>query len=79
MGLAEDLANVQQYVAHKGPSCTVCLLLLNMAPDDADALRAAFAGPAMTSAIGTVLRNNGHHVSDATLQRHRNGKCRGTA
>lgn len=79
MSLAGDLARVDQYVPVKGPQCTVCRALLSMPPEDADALRASLAGPAMTTAIAQIVRANGYRIATGTLQRHRNGLCRGDA
>ena len=79
MSLAGDLANAHLTEPHRGPSCTVCRLLLDLPEDEAQALRDALTGPAMTTVIGRIMRDNGHRVANGTLQRHRNGLCRGTA
>lgn len=64
----------------QGPRCRMCILVESLNKEDAAALAAAFADPAVTSAaIGRALAREGHKVTGENVRRHRDGRCSGAA
>ena len=69
-------AEIEAENTHVGPRCTVAVILDELTPEDAAALRAAFSKQAFTAAaIARTLRKRGHRITDGTVQRHRKGEC----
>ena len=75
MSLDEALANYK--AAHKGPKCSVCVLLLQLSDKEKDALRVAlddrsrYTGPGISS----ILKSEGYDIGPAAIGRHRRGEC----
>lgn len=76
MSLAGELEAAKRYQPNR-PKCTVCTYVLTL--DDADrlALIDAFASDLLTTAIHAAIERAGANFALSTLQRHRNGRCRG--
>ena len=73
MSLLDD---IEAAVPHRGPGCSVRLILATLTPEDALGLRTAIANRAIYgSTIAAVLRAKGHHMSTETINRHRSGRC----
>ena len=80
MDLKGELEAARNYQPMTGSRCTVCQMLLTLPADEAVDLRDILAdGNVMGSAIAKALNNCGHPVKPITVQRHRNGGCRGLA
>lgn len=72
--LAEAIA--AENATPRGPQCRVALLLDDLAPEDATALSDAVASGLPASVISRAVTATGHHLSQATITRHRRGDCR---
>lgn len=78
MNLAKRLAEVVE--STHGPRCTMCQILLELSPQDAETLRQALATRSFTAnQIAEALTAEGHKVQGATVARHRRGECLGTS
>lgn len=74
MSLKDALA--ANKTVHKGPKCTLCLLIKRMDKKDADVLLEALADDTFThAAISRALQSEGHHITANTVQRHRTKGC----
>lgn len=61
---------------HKGPRCTVSVILGALDAKDRDVLEAALADPDIQSSqIAKVLTDNGHKIGDGTVSKHRRQGC----
>lgn len=76
MSLAGELEAAKQYRPNR-PRCTVCAYLIALDEVDRAALNEAFASDLMTTAIQSAIIRTGTDFAISTLQRHRNGRCRG--
>ena len=77
MNLAKRLAEVSA-APMPGPRCTMCRILTELPPADADTLNAALAGREFTAMqIAEALTAEGFKVQGATVARHRRGECLG--
>ena len=78
MSLAGELASARNYRPNR-PKCTVCAYVQTLTDADRQALDEALASDMMTAAIHSALIKVGQNFAIGTVQRHRNGRCRGTA
>lgn len=77
MNLAKRLAEVSA-APMPGPRCTMCRILTELPPADADTLSAALVGREFTAMqIAEALTAEGFKVQGATVARHRRGECLG--
>lgn len=61
----------------KGPTCSMCALIVTLKADDAKALQLALDDPSFTSrGISRALKAEGHNIADGTVNRHRKADCR---
>lgn len=62
--------------SHKGPRCTVWLILNAMSDEDRATLQGVLDDPRYESSqIARVLTSNGHRVADGTVSKHRRKGC----
>lgn len=84
MGLAGELEAARNYKPDR-MRCTVCKYAESLSKNDREALNDALSSDMLTTGILKAIR--GWHIKDgtdvpftlSTLQRHRNGVCRGFA
>lgn len=61
---------------HKGPRCTVTVILAALDAKDRDVLTAALTDPdVQSSQIAQVLTDNGHKIGEGTVAKHRRKGC----
>lgn len=61
---------------HKGPRCTLCILIDKLDKKDSDVLVAALSDDTFThAAISRALQSEGHRITPNTIQRHRTRGC----
>lgn len=62
--------------AKKGPTCEVCIVLGNLPPKEAEALRGHLANPEWRyQALSEALESEGIDLAGFTLSRHARGQC----
>lgn len=80
MGLLDDLNDKKQLQSFTGSFCTMCELLGKLPKDEAEILQARLDDRSIAGTrIAVILKKNGYPMAEGTLQRHRNGNCRGIA
>lgn len=63
---------------HRGPKCTLCILLSKMDPKDRVVLEQALEDDTFThAAISRALKSEGYQITANTVQRHRTRGCVG--
>ena len=61
---------------HRGPKCTLCILLNKMDQKERTVLQTALDDDTFThAAIGRALQAEGYHITANTVQRHRTRGC----
>lgn len=74
MTLADAL--VANKTVHKGPRCTLCILIMRLDKKDAEVLVSALTDDTFThAAISRALQSEGHRITANTIQRHRTRGC----
>lgn len=74
MGLKDALEAERRQ--RPGFRCAVCKLLVELDPDDAEALTDALRDPQVQgSQIARALMAEGHEIKQNTVTRHRRGDC----
>lgn len=74
MGLKDALE--ANKTMHRGPKCTLCILLNKMDPKEQAVLQSALDDEAYThAAIGRALQAEGYAITANTVQRHRSRGC----
>lgn len=59
------------------PTCTIAKLSASMPEDDLAAFAKALADENVTASyLARAMRDEGYHVGDTTIRRHRRGDCR---
>lgn len=77
MGLKDALDRQREY-RRPGPRCTVCTLIDVLDVEDRDALLGALSDQTLQSRrLADALAEEGHHVSQHSVSRHRRGDCAG--
>ena len=80
MGLLDDLSNVEAFGKAQSLFCGVCTLLAELSPAERDLLQTRMAEPKVSHmALSRILKENGYHISDGVMGRHRRGVCSGVA
>lgn len=76
MGLSEKLSTYPKR-GQQGPRCHTWLLLDSLPDDEREALAAALQPDSgwTASALSLLLREEGHHLSKSSIDRHRRGEC----
>jgi hypothetical protein len=77
MSLSEEIEE-ESASFHRGPECSVRVLLETLPPKDAQELVEVMARPTsqiMHSAIAKVLARRNHRVPPDAISRHRRGVC----
>lgn len=76
MGLADRFASYEK--PRPGGRCVTCTILDELPKDEAAALKGALADASISNAaISEILKEEGHHVAETSVRRHRKGICRG--
>lgn len=76
MGLVDDLNNEANFVTPKRAWCSVCELFKKLSKAEQVALQARFDDESIShTSLSTVLKKNGHNLSDQTIGRHRRKQC----
>ena len=76
MSLAKRIAEYEK--PKVGGTCTTCAAIADADPEDRAALLAAMDDPRISNAgLARILREEGFHVGESALRRHRKGECKG--
>lgn len=80
MSLLDDLNNVDALREKPSMKCGFCRILNNVSDAESEQLKALMKDETITKKrLAAVLTSNGHPISSATLYRHANGSCYGSA
>lgn len=80
MALLDDLNNSEQLRPQLRSKCTVCRLLAELDPAEAEKLEQVLQDPEVPKAgVSRVLKANGFDLRPNTLTRHARGECLGVA
>lgn len=78
MDLAAELGGLRASRTHRGPTCTVSVVLAELEPEDRAALERVLADRAISATrVSTILNRHGHIVSAPAINRHRRGRING--
>ena len=76
MSLAKRIAEYEK--PKIGGTCTTCAAINEANDEDRAALVAAMDDPRISNAgLARILREEGFHVGESALRRHRKGECKG--
>ena len=75
MSLSKRLAEYQP--PKIGGYCRTCQLLEDLSKEDAEAFQKALDDPRISNAgLSRILKDEGYHIADSTVRRHRKGECK---
>jgi hypothetical protein len=78
VGLSDALGKERNASRGGGGSCSICILVTRLDPDDLAAFETAMADRMLPgTAIARALKSEGYDIAGSAVQRHRRGGCKG--